>query len=42
VVRHATDDPLPVTCDRNLLRAHRARIRSVEIAADALDVAALR
>jgi hypothetical protein len=38
----ATLDPLSVMCDGNFLRAHRARIGFVDIAADALDVAALR
>ena len=38
----ATGDPLPVTCDGNLLRTHRARIHFVDFPADALDVAALR
>src|SRR4051812_3912375 len=39
---HATGDPLPVTCDGNLLLVHRALIRFADLPADALDVAALR
>jgi hypothetical protein len=38
----ATGDPLPVTCDGNLLFTHRARIDFVDVSADALDVDALR
>jgi hypothetical protein len=39
---NATRDPLTVSCNGNLLRAQRARIRFVDIPAHALDVAALR
>src|SRR5829696_2809833 len=42
VLCHATGDPLPMVCDGNLLRTHRAGIRFDDIPTDALDVAALR
>jgi hypothetical protein len=43
VVRcRAGGDPLPVTLEGHVLRMDRARMRFVDILADALDVAALR
>jgi hypothetical protein len=42
VLCDATGDPLPVTCDGDLLRTHRSRIHLVDPPTDALDVAALR
>jgi hypothetical protein len=41
-LRHPAGNPLPVTCDGNLLRAHRLRIRFVDIPAGALYVVGLR
>jgi hypothetical protein len=41
-LRNPARNPLPLTCDGKLLRAHRLRIRFVDIPAGAFDIAGLR